>query len=315
MIKDFASLKQSSSETAQALTAELTKMNENGYEQDDRIWYPSVDASGNGSAVIRFLPAPPGEEVPFVRMWTHGFKGPTGLWYIENSRTTLGRGEQDPVSEYNSQLWNSGIEANKNLVSTQYKRRLNFYSNIYVVNDPANPESNGKVFLFRYGKKIYEKLNLLMNPEFADQQKVNPFDFWSGATFRIRIRKVDGYRNYDSSSFDEPAPLLDDDSQLEAIWKSEYSLQDLVAEDKFKPYSELKAHLYRVLNLDKQSDMPHQPAPEIPSASSSSTPEQLKGMPDGNMFNSNDKTDIPSTAESADEEDPMNWFEGLANKS
>jgi hypothetical protein len=242
---DFSKLKANSGKKSlEELNAKLAKVSGNQESKsDDRFWSPSVDKAGNGYAVIRFLPAPPNEDVPFIRMFDHGFQGPGG-WYIENSLTTLGK--NDPVSEYNSQLWNSGIEANKEIARKQ-KRRLHFISNIYVVTDSGNPENEGKVFLFKYGKKIFDKLNDAMNPQFPDQQPFNPFDFWAGANFKLKIRNVEGYRNYDKSEFAEPAALFNDDSELEAVWKTEHSLQAFLDASNFKTYDELKDRLTKVL--------------------------------------------------------------------
>ena len=185
---------------------------------DERLWKPNVDKAGNGYAVIRFLPAPKGEELPWVRVWNHAFQGPTGQWYIENSLTTLS--QKDPVSEYNSQLWNSGVESDKEIARKQ-KRKLQYYSNIYVIQDSANPENEGKVMLYRYGKKIFDKLMETMQPAFEDETPVNPFDLWEGANFKLKIRKVDGYWNYDKSEFDSVTQLKSTDEELETIWNSE----------------------------------------------------------------------------------------------
>jgi hypothetical protein len=245
---DFKSLKASSGKKSlETLTAELTKIS--GGESkgsDDRFWTPTVDKAGNGYAVIRFLPPPAGEDVPFVRIFDHGFQGPGG-WYIENSLTTLGK--NDPVSEYNSKLWNSGIEANKEIARKQ-KRRLHFVSNIYVVTDSGNPANEGKVFLYKYGKKIFDKLKEAMEPQFADEEAINPFDLWAGANFKLKIRQVEGYRNYDKSEFDKIAPLLNDDEELEAVWKKEHSLKEFLAPSNFKTYEELQARLAKVLAED-----------------------------------------------------------------
>jgi len=243
---DFKALIESSGKKSlETLTSELSKMKDTGSKSssDDRFWTPTVDKAGNGYAVIRFLPSPANEDVPFVRMFDHGFQGPGG-WYIENSLTTIGK--NDPVSEYNSKLWNSGIEANKDIVRKQ-KRRLHFISNIYVVSDSGNPANEGKVFLFKYGKKIFDKLEEAMNPQFADEEAINPFDLWSGANFKLKIRQVEGYRNYDKSEFDKVAPLLDDDKDLEKVWKSEHSLQAFLDPSNFKTYEELQARLTKVL--------------------------------------------------------------------
>ena len=216
---------------------------------DERLWKPELDTSGNGYAVIRFLPAIEGEDLPWVKLFSHAFQGPTGQWYIENSRTTLGRGDigKDPASEYNSSLWNSGVETDKEIARKQ-KRKLSYYSNIYVVSDSKNPHNEGKVFLFRYGKKIFDKLMAAMQPEFEDESPINPFDFWKGANFKLKIRKVDGYWNYDKSEFEAPSAILDDDSAIERIWKEQYSLADFTAPSNFKSYEELKTRLDAVLS-------------------------------------------------------------------
>ena len=216
---------------------------------DERLWKPELDTSGNGYAVIRFLPAIEGEDLPWVKLFSHAFQGPTGQWYIENSRTTLGRGPdgKDPVSEYNTSLWNSGVETDKEIARKQ-KRKLSYYSNIYIVSDSKNPENEGKVFLFRYGKKIFDKLMAAMQPEFEDESPINPFDFWKGANFKLKIRKVDGYWNYDKSEFEAPSAILDDDSAIERIWKEQYSLADFTAPSNFKSYEELKTRLDAVLS-------------------------------------------------------------------
>ncbi len=212
---------------------------------DDRFWKPTVDKAGNGQAVLRFLPAPAGEELPWVRVWDHGFQGPTGKWYIENSLTTLNK--PDPVAELNSELWNSGIEANKEIARKQ-KRRLSYISNVLVVRDPANPENEGKVFLYKYGKKIFDKIKDVMQPTFEDEDPINPFDFWQGANFKLRIRQVEGYRNYDKSEFDSVSPLAEDDAEIEAVWKKEHSLAAFLDPANFKSYDELKAKLNAVLS-------------------------------------------------------------------
>ena len=240
----FANLKKQSklgSLTAK-LVKEVEKLNTNG-GSDERLWKLDVDKSGNGYAVIRFLPAPDGEDLPFVKLYSHAFQGPGG-WYIENSLTTLG--QKDPVSEFNTQLWNNGTDAGKDTARKQ-KRKLTYISNIYVVKDPANPENEGKVFLYKYGKKIFDKLTAAMQPEFEDEEAIDPFDFWQGANFKLKAKNVAGYRNYDSSEFTATSPLLDDDDALEALWKKENSLAELVASDQFKSYEDLKQRLSYVL--------------------------------------------------------------------
>ena len=211
---------------------------------DERLWKPSVDKAGNGQAVLRFLPAPPGEELPWVRVYDHGFQGPTGKWYIENSLTTINK--PDPLGELNSELWNSGIEANKEIARKQ-KRRLSYISNVLVVKDPSNPENEGKVFLYKYGKKIFDKIKDVMQPTFEDEKPVNPFDLWEGANFKLRIRQVEGYRNYDKSEFDGNTPLDENEDKLEAIWKQTHSLAAFLDPSNFKSYDELKTKLNTVL--------------------------------------------------------------------
>jgi len=231
------------------LVKEVEKMNNNGASGDERTWKLDVDKSGNGYAVIRFLPAPEGEDLPFVKLYSHAFQGPGG-WYIENSLTTFG--QKDPVSEYNTQLWNNGTDAGKETARKQ-KRKLTYMSNIYVVKDPANPENEGKVFLFKYGKKIFDKLTAAMQPEFEDEEAIDPFDFWQGANFKLKAKNVAGYRNYDSSEFAAQSPLLNDDDAMEALWKKQFSLAEIVAPDQFKTYDELKTRLDYVLGNKKSA--------------------------------------------------------------
>ena len=212
---------------------------------DERLWKPELDQSGNGYAVIRFLPSPEGEDLPWAKVWNHAFQGPTGQWYIENSLTTIG--QKDPVSEYNSKLWNSGVESDKELARKQ-KRKLQYFSNILVVSDPKHPENEGKVMLFRYGKKIFDKMMEAMQPAFEDETPINPFDFWEGADFKLKIRKVDGFWNYDKSEFAAPSPISDDESKIESIWKSQYSLAEYTAPTNFKSYDELSTRFHAVIS-------------------------------------------------------------------
>jgi hypothetical protein len=307
---DFASLKKNRSKSLDKLNQQLEKITTKSYSDpnEGKFWKPTRDKAGNGFAVIRFLPAPNGEEMPFVRIWDHGFQGPTGLWYIENSLTTVGI--DDPVSEFNSKLWNSGVESDKDQARKQ-KRRLKYYSNIYVVKDSANPENEGKVFMYAFGKKIFDKLNDLMNPTFEDEDPVNPFDLWEGANFRLKIRQFEGYPNYDKSEFDAPTPLFDDDDQMEETWKAEHSLQDLVDPKNFKSYSELKTKLYRVLDLASESVEPVAAAPTFASdttddldLSSMSTESAVSepAMPTADL----------SSAASDDDDDDLAIFKDLA---
>ena len=267
----LSNLKKSSSLDKLKKAVEASSAGGNKPNVDDRFWQPEVDAAGNGYAVIRFLdsPAVDGEDsLPWVQIWNHGFQGPGG-WYIENSLTTLG--QKDPVSEYNSVLWNSGIEANKEIARKQ-KRRLTYISNVLIVSDPKNPENEGQIKLYKFGKKIFDKLTEAMNPQFEDEKAINPFDFWDGANFKIKIRQVEGYRNYDKSEFESPSALFDgDDAKLEALWKKEYSLKEFLDPKHFKSYDLLKAKLDKVLGLDgaapvsktKAEDFSPSPSPDL----------------------------------------------------
>ena len=261
---------------------------------DERLWKPELDKSGTGQAVLRFLPAPDGEELPWVKVFKHAFQGPTGKWNIENSLTTIGK--QDPMSEHNTQLWNSGLESDKELARKQ-KRKLEYYSNIYVVSDPKHPENEGKVFLFRYGKKIFDKIMASMQPEFEDETPINPFDFWEGANFKLKIRKVDGFWNYDKSEFDSVSPLADSDEKLDGIWKTQYSLQDFLAPTNFKSYDELKKRLDDVLSGT------------VTASAASMIDEDVVETP---QFKSEPQPNIPSVDEGDD--DTMSYFQKLANE-
>ena len=238
-----------------ALTKQLEKTidkpeTKNKY-QDDRFWKPELDKSGNGFAVLRFLPAVEGEDMPWQRVWHHAFQGPGGQWYIENSLTTLNK--KDPVSEENTRLWNTGIEADKE-IARKRKRKLQYYSNVLVVSDPKHPENEGKVFLFKYGKKIFDKITEAMNPQFEDEKAVNPFDFWEGANFKLKIRKVDGYWNYDKSEFEQVSRVKPSDEEIDALWKSQYALKPFIDPSNFKSYDELKEKLNKVLTGTRSTE-------------------------------------------------------------
>jgi hypothetical protein len=235
-----------------ALAGELEKMNKGGESyKDERFWKPEQGKDGNGYAVIRFLPAPEGEDVPWVRVFSHGFQGKGG-WFIENCPTTIGK--KCPLCEANNELWNSGLESDKD-IARQRKRKLNYIANILVVEDSANPSNNGKVFLYKFGKKIFDKITEKMQPEFKDEQPINPFDFWQGCNFKLKIRQVEGYTNYDKSEFEASSALYSgDDDKLEALWKKQHSLQAFVAPDQFKSYEELKERLFTVLSPSAASN-------------------------------------------------------------
>jgi len=260
-----------------------------------------MDKTSNGYAVIRFLPAPEGEELPWAKMYSHAFQGPGG-WYIENSLTTLG--QKDPVSEYNRELWNSGLDSDKDTVRKQ-KRKLSYYANIYVVQDKANPQNEGKVFLYKFGKKIFDKIMEAMQPEFEDETPINPFDFWGGANFKLKAKNVAGYRNYDSSEFARPDALLDDDDAMEAIWKKEYSLAELVAADQFKDYDTLKKRLDYVLGVKGTPKFQDQETieeeEEFRQQSSAPVPQSMK-----------EELDSLSPTKVDDDDDTLSYFAKLA---
>jgi hypothetical protein len=265
---------------------------------DERIWKPTVDKAGNGYAVIRFLPASEGAELPWVRYWDHGFKGPTGLWYIENSLTSIG--QPDPVGELNSRLWNSGIESDKDKARAQ-KRRLHYVTNILVVQDPSNPQNEGKVFLYQFGKKIFDKIMDVMQPSFADETPVNPFDFWDGADFKLKIRNVEGYRNYDKSEFSSASSLYDaDESKLESVYNQLHNLSEFTDPKNYKSYDELKAKLMRVLG--EEADMG---APTVVQMNQVNEPAPVP-----------QPTQAPVTAEemNTSDDDTMSYFAKLANE-
>lgn len=302
-MSNFASLKKSSADIGR-LTKEIEKINapaEGGGKDDTRFWSPEVDKAGNGYAVIRFLPAAAvdgDDALPWVRIFNHGFKGPSGKWYIENSLTTIG--QKDPVSEHNSQLWNSTTDDNSpaRKQAREQKRRLTYIANVMVITDPKNPENEGQVKLFKFGKKIFDKITLAMNPQYQDEKPMNPFDLWNGANFKIKIRQVEGYRNYDLSAFDSPSPLSSDDAMLEKIWKSEHSLKEFTDPKNFKSYDELKRKMNEVLGLSEQ----------VQSAS-------ITGLTQKPSFEAakprKSVEDTPPWTDSEDED--LNYFKGLAD--
>ena len=259
----FADLKAKANDMSALVGAAGTSTTEKKSYGDDRMWKPTVDKAGNGYAVIRFLPAVEGDDLPWAKYWDHFFQGPTGQWYVEKSLTTISK--DDPVSEMNSKLWNTGIEADKDLARKR-KRRLHYVSNIYVVSDPENPENEGKVFLYTYGAKIFEKIMDSMQPKFQDESPVNPFDMWKGANFKMKIANVAGYRNYDRSEFANAEALNADDSALEGIYNQQHSLNEFTDPSSFKSYSELNLKLTRVLGEEVKAvedDAPFNDAPAM----------------------------------------------------
>ena len=296
----FSDLKKSSRNSISDLTAQADKINKKSESyKDDRFWKPELDKSSNGYAVIRFLPAPEGQDLPWARLFSHGFQG-VGGWYIENSRTTLG--EKDPVSEMNTQLWNSGTESDKD-IARKRKRRLNYISNILVVSDPANPQNEGKVFLYKYGKKIFDKVNEAMSPEFEDETPINPFDFWKGANFKLKVRKVAGYINYDKSEFETSSELLGgNDEGLETLWKKQYSLTEFTDPSNFKSYDELKTRLNNVVGTDIR----------VTESAVSNTTAADEDMDDNKYATTPSDNSNESDSGSGDG-DALSYFEKLAN--
>jgi hypothetical protein len=293
-MSDFSKLKRSSG-NLEKLTKAIEQLNSSseGGKSDDKFWRPEIDKAGNGMATIRFLPAPPqdGDDgLPWVKVFSHGFQGPGG-WLIDNCLTT--KNQQCPVCEHNNRLWNSGIEANKEIVRKQ-KRKLNYIANVYIVSDPKHPENEGQIKLFKFGKKIFDKINEAMNPAFEDETAINPFDLWSGANFKLKIRKVDGYQNYDKSEFESPSALFDDDDKLEAVWKREHSLQELVADKEFKAYDDLKKRLDKVLGA---ADVPKTTVETFKAAAASKP-----------------RDDDPPFDVSTGEDDDMAYFSRLADE-
>ena len=287
----FAALKKQGS-LLDKLNSEINKTEVTSGFIDDRLWKPQMGKDGIGSAIIRFLPPAKGNELPWAKVWSHAFQGPGG-WYIENSLTTTGG--KDPVSDYNRQLWNSGNDADKDTVRKQ-KRKLSYYSNVYVVKDPLHPENEGRVFLFKYGKKIFDKVLEAMQPEFDDETPINPFDFWQGANFKLKIVKKDGFWNYDKSEFDKVAPLLDDDDALEALWKKQYSLSAITAPDQFKSYEDLERRLKTVLG---------QKPVQAPRLDEEVANEELPPRPEEQV--------AATVASSSEEDDALSYFQKLAD--
>ena len=290
---DFETLKSSSSnfdKLTKALETNLNpedQSNKNKY-QDDRLWKPELDKTGNGYAVIRFLPAVSGEELPWQRTWSHAFQGPGG-WYIENSLTTLN--QKDPVSEENTRLWNTGVDSDKE-IARKRKRKLSYYANILVVSDPKHPENEGKVFLYKFGKKIFDKITEAMQPAFEDEAAINPFDFWKGANFKLKIRKVDGYWNYDKSEFEGVSALAESDDKIKEVWSKQHALKPFLAADNFKTYDELKEKLNRVLSGARKTE----------TVDNADLPPQSNGS----AKSMNDSVDA------SDDDDTMSYFSKLA---
>jgi len=287
---DFESLKSSSSgfdKLTKALEQNLNpedQANKNKY-QDDRLWKPELDKTGNGYAVLRFLPASEGEDMPWVRVWSHAFQGPGG-WYIENSLTTLG--QKDPVSEENTRLWNTGLDSDKE-IARKRKRKLSYYSNVLVVSDPKHPENEGKVMLFKFGKKIFDKITEAMQPAFEDEVAVNPFDFWKGANFKLKIRKVDGFWNYDKSEFDSVSQIAESDEDIKAIWSKQHKLQPFLAPEAFKSYDELNEKLNRVISGAKAAETVEQT--DLPQATESAPVPTQSATPMASDTNEDDSLD------------------------
>jgi hypothetical protein len=294
---DFEALKQSSSnfdKLTKAIEANLgsenKEQNKSKY-QDDRFWKPELDKTGNGYAVIRFLPAVEGEDLPWQRVWSHAFQD-VGGWYIENSLTTLG--QKDPVSEENTRLWNTGLDSDKE-IARKRKRKLSYYANVLIQSDPKHPENEGKVFLFKFGKKIFDKITEAMQPAFEDEKPVNPFDFWKGANFKLKIRKVDGYWNYDKSEFEAVSPVAEDDEKIKAIWKQQHALKPFLDPSNFKTYDELKEKLNRT----------------ITGVRSTTTVDKVDLPP---QTNGSVKSNEVASTSASDDDDTLSYFSKLAEE-
>ena len=302
MNTSIAALKRSKS-NLDTLIGELNKVAEPQSQKqsysDDRFWKPELDKSGNGYAVFRFLPAVKNEDLPWARLWSHAFQGPGG-WYIENSLTTLNK--KDPVSESNSLLWNSGVDADKE-IARKRKRKLSYIANVLIINDAKHPENEGQVKLFKFGKKIFDKITEAMKPEFEDEKPINPFDFWEGANFKLKIRKVDGYWNYDKSEFDSPTAIADNDESIEEIWNKQYALKPFLAPENFKSYDELKSKLDKVLsgvrNTGTAEDVAIPPAAQV---SKPAVVEETVSAP------------TPAVQEDEDSDETLSYFSKLAEE-
>lgn len=298
----FAELKKLSSlgSLTEKLVKQVEEMGKTGNGDDDRFWKLECDKSQNGYAVIRFLPPVDGEETPFVKLYSHAFQGQGG-WLIDNCLTTIN--QKCPVCEYNSSLWNSGVDANKDIARKQ-KRKLTYISNIYVVKDPANPDNEGKVFLFKYGKKIYDKIVEALNPEYDDDVKIDVFDFWKGAEFKLKAKNVAGYRNYDASSFGPISALHKDDDVLEKIWNQEYSLNEFSDPSQFKSYDKLKSRLENTLGL--KGDNRPKIDPEVQDEEQdfrSPVPSDLRS----------ELNSLSTSSEDTESEEDLRFFQNLIN--
>ena len=302
----FAALKKQSrsGSLTERLMKKVEKLNEKGNNTDERLWKPAVDKAGNGYAVIRFLPAHANAELPWTQVWSHAFQGPGG-WYIENSLTTVGK--NDPVGELNRTLWNSGRESDKDIARKQ-KRKLSYYANVYIVKDSANPENEGQVKLYKFGKKIFDKITAAMQPEFEDEEPINPFDFWKGANFKLKIKQVAGFWNYDSSEFGKTEALLDDDAELEKIYDKIYDLSEFTADDQFKSYEQLKGRLDTVLSR-KAVVTPQADTEDLEDLSeglgTSSVDEELSNLA---------SAATSSTTVDEEEDDALSYFQKLAEE-
>ena len=303
MALSYRELSSKNATSFERLKQEVNKMSsKTDKKKDERFWYPNVDKAGNGYAIIRFLDSPNNEDLPIVRLWNHAFKGPTGQWYIENSLTTIGK--VDPVSEFNSKLWNESSDDNSpgRKQAREQKRKVTYISNVYVIKDSANPENEGKVFLYKFGKKVFDKIDQKMHPQFEDEKPTNPFNMISGACFKLKIRNVEGYRNYDLSEFDAASPLFTDDDEIDRVWKSCYLLQPFLAADQFKPYEELKAKLNKVLSGENSRDE---------DSNRNAKPYRAEAPPSVGRTGSAART--PTAAAVSKREDSLSFFENLAN--
>ena len=301
MTQSIAALKRSKS-NLDTLVSELAKVAEPQKQQsyqDDRFWKPELDKTGNGYAVFRFLPAVQDEDLPWARLWSHAFQGPGG-WLIENSLTTLNK--KCPISEANTLLWNSGVEADKE-IARKRKRKLSYIANILIVSDSKHPENEGQVKLYKFGKKIFDKITEAMKPEFEDETPINPFDFWEGANFKLKIRKVDGYWNYDKSEFEGPSAVFNNDEAIEELWNKQFPLKPFLAPENFKSYDELKAKLDRVLTGVRNTGTAEDVA--VPPATATNV---------SNVAETVSSPSIPTTETDNDSDETLSYFSKLAEE-
>ena len=304
---DFNKMKVNSKKSLSTLTDKLEKMDTKSSYVDDRFWKPTRDKSGNSYSIIRFLPPAPEDSLNFAKIYNHAFDV-NGKWFIDNCPTSIGK--VCPVCESNSELWNSGLETNKSIARNR-KRKLSYIVNIFVISDKQEPENEGKVFLYKIGPQIFEKISNAIKPKFEDDEKFNPFDLWTGANFKLKIKKtiVDGksMSTYEDSVFETPAPLFDNDAVLEEIWNKEYKLEEFVSEPNFKEYDELKKRFDFVVGSFATT-------PKVktvtPKETDDDLPFDVSDDDSADILNSSNETNDTEF----DDSDDMSYFAALADE-